>query len=114
MTDDTAVVTIAGELHLGTVAEWEGRVESAAAGAPAVVLDLTELDFIDSAGVHALFRMVAKADSHGSRLALVCPRERPARRLLETLSLDTVVPMHETVDAARDMRRHPRRANVER
>ena len=26
MTDDTAVVTIAGELHLGTVAEWEGRV----------------------------------------------------------------------------------------
>jgi anti-sigma B factor antagonist len=101
VTDDTAVVTIAGELHLGTVAEWEGRVESAAAGAPAVVLDLTELDFIDSAGVHALFRMVANADSHGSRLALVCPRERPARRLLQTLSLDTVVPMHETVDAAR-------------
>jgi len=102
MTGNTAIVTIAGELHLGTVAEWEGRVASAAVGAPAVVVDLTDLEFIDSAGVHALFRMVATADSQGSRLTLVCPKERPARRLLETLSLDTVVPLHESVALARE------------
>lgn len=95
-----AIVPIAGELHLGTVADWEGRVETAAARSQAVVLDLTRLEFIDSAGVHGLFRMLATADSHGSHITLVCPKERPARRLLETLSLDTIVPLHESVPLA--------------
>lgn len=100
MTTRAAVVPIAGELHLGTVADWEGRVETAAARSGAVVLDLTGLEFIDSAGVHGLFRMLATASSQGTRIALVCPKERPARRLLETLNLDVIVPLHETVPLA--------------
>lgn len=66
MTTRAAVVPIAGELHLGTVADWEGRVETAAARSGAVVLDLTGLEFIDSAGVHGLFRMLAAASSQGT------------------------------------------------
>ena len=49
-----ALVAVDGGLDLSTVPRWEADVENAARAARTIVLDLSDVDFIDSAGVHAL------------------------------------------------------------
>jgi anti-anti-sigma factor len=87
---DVAVVEVDGELDVATVAHWEATVEQAAAGTPLVVLDLSGLAFVDSAGVRALFRMLATLDGRSKRLVVVAPHGSPVRRLLDILDLTTL------------------------
>jgi anti-sigma B factor antagonist len=86
-TGGAAVVEVVGELDLATVPQWEAAVERAAADAPLVVLDLSTLSFVDSAGVHALFRMLSALDGRSKRLVIVAPPESTVRRLLDILDL---------------------------
>ena len=43
--------------------------------AAAIVLDLSEVDFVDSAGVRTLFRLARETASRGTRLLIVAPRD---------------------------------------
>ena len=72
-----ALVQIVGGLDLSTVVRWEAEVGKAAAASRTVVLDLAGVDFVDSAGVHGLFRMLASLDAQGKRLVVVAPRGGP-------------------------------------
>ncbi len=94
------MVTVDGELDLGTISYWEALVERAATSASTVVLDLSGVTFIDSAGVHALFRMLTELHVKSRSLALVAPPEAPVRRLLEILDLESLVSVHQTVEEA--------------
>ena len=85
-----ALVQIVGGLDLSTVVRWEAEVGKAAAASRTVVLDLSGVDFLDSAGVHGLFRMLAALDAQGKRLVVVAPRGGRVRRLLEILDLPTI------------------------
>ena len=51
-------------------------------GVSAIMLDLRELTFIDSTGLHALVRAKERARTHGQQLILVGARPS-ARRLFE-------------------------------
>ena len=77
---EAAVVDFVGGLDLSSMARWEAEVGKAASTSGTVVLDLTEVDFLDSAGVNGLFRMLAALDGQGKRLVLVAPRHGRARR----------------------------------
>ena len=89
------VVTLAGELDMANadaVAEvLDGLVDD---GHP-VVVDLTELAFIDSSGIHALLRPRAPDDA----IEVVCPPGN-IRRVLEVTKLERVLPVHDTLDEA--------------
>ena len=50
--EDAACVRLTGELDLSTGPELERTLQQAQARAPVVVLDLRELTFIDSSGLH--------------------------------------------------------------
>lgn len=52
-----SVIEVVGELDLSTVAHWEATVGRAARSTERVVLDVSRVEFLDSAGVHALFRI---------------------------------------------------------
>jgi anti-sigma B factor antagonist len=97
---EAAVVELDGPLDLATVSRWEADVETAAQATRLVVLDLTRVGFIDSAGVHALFRMLAGLDARGKRLVVVAPERGRVRRLLEILDLPSLAWICETVDEA--------------
>jgi anti-anti-sigma factor len=59
---DARVVALAGELDLSTVAQLERAVRWAAAGdCRQVVLDLRELEFVDSSGLRAIFELHRRA-----------------------------------------------------
>jgi anti-anti-sigma factor len=91
-----SVVEVKGELDLSTVARWEKNVEMVGRDASAVVLDLSEVGFVDSAGVRSLFRLARDAASRGTRLLIVAPHDGPVRRLLDILAIGSMTPVCES------------------
>jgi anti-sigma B factor antagonist len=62
----------AGELDLATAEELEAGLKELEARAPAVVvLDLRELEFMDSTGLRAVIAADARARDRGARLVVV-------------------------------------------
>ena len=48
------IITVAGEIDVATVPLLSRRIEEIPVGSPAVIVDLSELTFIDSSGLSAL------------------------------------------------------------
>ena len=93
MQTSPSVVEVRGELDLSTVARWEEDVEAVGRESSVVVMDLSKVGFVDSAGVRTLFRLVRAARQQGTRLLFVAPRDGPVRRLLEILDLQALTPV---------------------
>jgi anti-anti-sigma factor len=87
------VLALAGELDLATT-PLLGEALDGLNGNGAIVLDLGELTFIDSYGLHAIFGRVDRHD-----LALARPRAN-VRRLLALTQAERVLPVHETLEGA--------------
>ena len=58
---DTVVVAPVGEIDLATVGVVEAEIEGALREAPALVLDLSEVTFIDSAGLRLVLETSRRA-----------------------------------------------------
>lgn len=91
-----SIVEVTGELDLSTVARWEEDVEAVGRDSSTVVVDLSEVAFVDSAGVRTLFRLIRAARREGTRLVFVAPPDGPVRRLLEILDLEALTPVCDT------------------
>lgn len=89
------IVSLAGELdmaHAPTVAE---TLDVLADNERPVIVDLTDLTFIDSSGIHAILR---PRPQQGAVL-LVCPPGN-IQRVLNVTKIDRVLPVYETIDEA--------------
>jgi anti-sigma B factor antagonist len=96
--DSGAVVRVQGDLDLATAPALEESIE--AAGAPSVlVLDLSGCTFVDSAALRLITQTARNLEQAGGRLSLVVT-DPSIRRVLEITAVDTMLPVHETVDAA--------------
>jgi anti-sigma B factor antagonist len=97
-TDAGGRVTVTGEVDCSTAPELTDCLESLLAATPAeVVVDLAEVTFLDSAGLHALVTAHARARELGVRLrVLVATRavERPIQvtGLWDVLGVEQVRP----------------------
>jgi anti-anti-sigma factor len=77
-----------GELDMSGVDRARQAIEEAEAGQKSLlVLDLSELDFIDSTGLEVLLRAARRAHDEGRRLIVARP-SRYVRRLLELTAID--------------------------
>ena len=84
-------VTVTGELDLGTTPQLEDRLTSLRAKKAAVRLDLSELEFIDSTGLHLLIRALGDARIDGWQLEIdpdVPPR---VMRLFRLVHFDRLI-----------------------
>lgn len=98
--DGAVVVQVAGELDLCSSLTFRAHLASAMdSGAAAVVVDFTEISFIDSTGLGALGVQAHRAALHGPVLAVVCPEGR-IRKLLTMTGLDRIAPVYSLRDAA--------------
>lgn len=89
------VVTLAGELdmaHAPTVAE---TLDALADTARPVIVDLSELTFIDSSGIHAILRPRPQQGV----VVLVCPPGN-IQRVLSVTKIDRVLPVYESLESA--------------
>jgi anti-sigma B factor antagonist len=85
---DRATVALRGELDLSGVDRARQAIEEAEAHeAPLLVLDLSELDFIDSTGLEVVLRAARRAHDDGRRLIVQRP-SRYIKRLFELTAID--------------------------
>ena len=71
---DVRILTLTGRLDAMTSPPVEGRLLEAVRHAPAVVLDLSGLDYVSSAGLRILLKAGKEAKVAKSRLALAALR----------------------------------------
>ena len=67
---DVNEVKLVGRLDVKAAKEADAAFAEAAGAAPNVVLDLSELDYIASAGLRALKRLRGEVDARGGTLVL--------------------------------------------
>jgi anti-sigma B factor antagonist len=81
--DGRVVVNAAGEIDLYTAPRFAEALEAAAEAAPSVVVDLTEVTFMDSTGLRCLLRARARAAEGGGAISLTVATGSPVARLLD-------------------------------
>jgi anti-sigma B factor antagonist len=72
---------------------------SEVAGVEALVIDLSEVTFIDSAGLGAVAGAVRRAQYSGTRMSLACPRSS-LQHALRAAGVDTIVNVSDAIDQA--------------
>ncbi|MFL5852747.1 MAG: STAS domain-containing protein [Solirubrobacteraceae bacterium] len=96
--DRTAVLSVRGEIHLATAPDFsEGLNQVIAEGRTAVVVDLTEVGFIDSTGLSVLLNALRRITRAGGTLVIVCTNPT-VLRLFEVTKMDTTF----TIVSSRD------------
>lgn len=84
---DTAVLDLRGEIDLATGDDLTAQLNRALAGLPGVlVVDLTAVDFLGSAGLSALIAAHDDAGRQGTAIRMVC--NRTTRRTIELTGLN--------------------------
>jgi anti-anti-sigma factor len=80
--DRGAVIVVSGELDLASAPTLEEELDRAAAnGADLVIVDLRELEFIDSTGLGLLIKANRQAEEAGRRFAIVRGQSQVQRLL---------------------------------
>ena len=98
--DGWAVARASGDLDLTTAPRLRERiVQVIAGGQPQVVLDLQEVDFVDSTGLGVLVGLLKRTRSQGGDLRLVSTRTG-LRKILELTALERALPLAATVEEA--------------
>jgi anti-sigma B factor antagonist len=80
---DAPGLTVRGEFDIAAVAQLELALDTAIReSAGALILDLCDLEFLDSSGLRVVLRARASLARDERHLAIVCP-PGPVRRLIE-------------------------------
>ena len=99
---DGVVLRALGDLDMAGAPRLRSAVVSeVSAGARLVVLDLSGVDHLDSAGLGVVVGALRRLRAHDGDLLLVCPEPR-IRRVFEACDLDRVFDLHADVGAALD------------
>jgi anti-sigma B factor antagonist len=97
----TTVVTVAGEIHVSTARAFSEPLNATiAAGRTRLVLDMTDVGFIDSTGLSVLLNTLRRITrAGGGRMALVCTNPT-VLRLFEITHLDSTFDLHADLRSA--------------
>lgn len=71
--DDLIIATASGEVDAANADALARGIEARVGSARTVVFDLSGLEYLDSAGIHMLFRLGRRLDERGRGLRLVVP-----------------------------------------
>jgi anti-sigma B factor antagonist len=98
---DIPVVVIDGEIDASNSPEISGRLRGALSNqAMALLVDLTETTYIDSAGINVLFKLGLELRERQQELHLVVAATSPIARMLAIVGLNEAVPTHPSREAA--------------
>jgi anti-sigma B factor antagonist len=93
LSDHEIQVAVTGELDLVSASQLEETLKRELLADNDVLLDLSDMDFIDSTGLHAIVESVRTAKSVGRKLKLSAELPAHARRLMEIVGLLPFIPI---------------------
>ena len=97
---DAVIVEVIGEIDMSTAPKLAGAVSSVPETTRRVVVDLSEVSFLDSSALSALVHCQRGLVQRAIELRVVCPEHSPARKALEISALIGPLAVIETLDAA--------------
>jgi anti-sigma B factor antagonist len=104
--DKTVVAVLRGEVDMSNAASVRQQITgSVTPDDDAMIVDLSELSFIDSAGLHALVELGTVLDERRQQLLLCVPDGSPIERAIELVALSRAVPVHSDRDEAMEAAR---------
>ena len=92
-----SVVAFTGEVDLESSPAAREILLKCLESTSKVIVDLSEVSYIDSSGVASLVEALQAAKKNGSQFSLAAASE-PTRRVLELARLDKVFTMYDSVD----------------
>jgi anti-sigma B factor antagonist len=98
--DGHTVVAVGGEIDAYTAPSLQSALDEVIPDRGVqVVVDLSDVDFLDSTGLGVLVNALNRARTHDGELSLVVTSDR-VRRIFEISSLTELFALHGTLDAA--------------
>ena len=99
--DGVLIATVDGEIDSSNAAEFRLALsERLPSASSALVLDLSEVTYLDSSGIHLLFELGRRLAARRQALRLVVPDSSPMRRVLELCAVDAVAPMYPEIESS--------------
>ena len=95
LTDDTRIhIAIFGEVDVVNAATVEEQIVAAVDNqTTSVELDLSDLDYLDSAGLRILFMLVNRLRVLQIELEVIAPPGTQSRRVLELAGFEAILPL---------------------
>jgi anti-anti-sigma factor len=89
--DGSMRITLSGEIDLANAAAVEDEIRAAVSNQPTTVsVDLTDLTYMDSAGIRILFVLASRLQALRSVLELIVPLDSPTRRIIELSGFESL------------------------
>jgi anti-anti-sigma factor len=99
--DDVVVARLTGELDISVADQARRKIADAVPNsAVGVIVDMSELEFMDSSGVSMLFSLARQVGSHRQQLRVVAPPGRPVSRVLQIVEFGRAAPVDDDLDSA--------------
>lgn len=99
--DEVAVAVLSGEIDMSNATAVRQRIaEFVTPDDGALILDLSSLSFIDSAGLHSVFELGARLRERRQRLFLSIPAGSQVQRTIELVGIPDVIHVSPDRDAA--------------
>jgi len=98
--DGTTIVAVGGEIDVYTAPKLRDKIsELVATGSYDIVVDMHEVEFLDSTGLGVLVGGLKKVRAHDGSLRLVCNQDR-LLKIFRITGLAKVFVIHATADEA--------------
>ena len=98
---DIVVVSVSGEIDMSNAAEVAGEIVRGVSNeALGLVLDLTDVTYLDSAGIRMLVDISRRLGWRAQGFRLVAPEGSRSQQVLSIASMETILPHVETVERA--------------
>jgi anti-sigma B factor antagonist len=95
---DRYLITVSGEVDLATSPELDVAIIAAIdSGTSSVVIDLTDVSFMDSSGLGVIVRALKRCREAENDLDLVITNER-VLKVFGITGLDQVIPIHASIE----------------
>jgi anti-sigma B factor antagonist len=89
---NTVLAHLSGDIDMSSAGDLSSAVATAATNdVIGVVLDLTDVDYLDSAGIHLIFRLREALLARGQQLRLVIPDRSPVNDVLRLAGITALV-----------------------
>jgi len=99
--DGWTILSIEGEVDLYSApAVRDAALAAMDSGVDHLVLDLTDVPFMDSSGLGVIVACLKRLREMGGDLAVVSPPSSPSTKLLSLTGLDHSIATHATLDQA--------------